>query len=97
MIGTPILLCHTSSTHQPGMAEAVPLIGINRRSLQVPLRNQANHYEQDIPECGENSNPCAWLPDWAGDSLWIDPMRNLFSLENLVRNFERKQQEKRTR
>ncbi len=38
---------------------------------------------------GKVAVPFPWLPDFAGDSLYIDPMKVLFPHEQLIRPFER--------
>ena len=60
------------------------------------LRMQQNRYERDIPERlrGKIKIAAPWLPEWAGGNLYIDPMRNLFFPETIMRSFERRQQEK---
>lgn len=60
------------------------------------LRMQQERYENDMPERlrGKIRIPAPWLPEWAGDSLYIDPFRNLFFPENVIRYLERAQQTK---
>lgn len=60
------------------------------------LRMQQERYERDIPERmrGKIKINAPWLPEWAGDGLYIDPMRNLFFPDTIMRSFERKQQDK---
>ena len=59
------------------------------------LHNQMNRYERDIPERLRNKIkiPAPWLPEWAGDSLYIDPLGSLFPPANLLRPFERMMQD----
>lgn len=60
------------------------------------IQMQEDRYERDIPERlrGKIQIPAPWLPEWIGDSLFIDPVTNLFFPANLIRPFERAQQEK---
>jgi hypothetical protein len=60
------------------------------------LRMQQERYERDIPERlrGKIRISAPWLPEWAGDSLYIDPMRNLFFPDTVARYLERGQREK---
>jgi hypothetical protein len=60
------------------------------------LRMQQQRYERDIPERLRNKIkiPAPWLPDWAGDALYIDPLSSLFPPANFMRPFERMQQDK---
>ena len=60
------------------------------------LRMQNDRYERDIPERlrGKIRISAPWLPEWAGDSLYIDPLRNLFFPDTVARFFERAQRDK---
>lgn len=59
------------------------------------LHNQMNRYERDIPERLRNKIkiPAPWLPEWAGDSLYIDPLGSLFPPATLLKPIERMMQD----
>lgn len=59
------------------------------------LNMQQQRYERDIPERlrGKIKIPAPWMPDWMGDALYIDPLRNLFFPAGIVNYFQRKEQE----
>jgi hypothetical protein len=60
------------------------------------VKMQQQRYERDIPERlrGKIKIPAPWLPEWMGDSLYIDPLGNLFPPAMFLRPFERMQQDK---
>lgn len=60
------------------------------------LRMQQDRYERDIPERlrGKIKINAPWLPEWMGGGLYIDPITNLFFPANVLRPFERAQQDK---
>lgn len=60
------------------------------------LRMQQDRYERDIPERlrGKIRIAAPWMPDWMGDAMYIDPLRNLFFPATIINHFERRQQEK---
>ena len=60
------------------------------------LRMQQDRYERDIPERlrGKIKISAPWLPEWMGGNLYIDPLTQLFFPANLLRPFERAQQDK---
>lgn len=60
------------------------------------LKMQQERYERDVPERlrGKVRIPAPWLPDWAGDGLYIDPMRSLFFPENILRQFQSRERDK---
>lgn len=60
------------------------------------LKMQQDRYERDVPERlrGKIRIPAPWLPEWAGDGLYIDPFRNLFFPEAFTRHIQREQQDK---
>jgi hypothetical protein len=60
------------------------------------MKMQQQRYEKDIPERLRNKIkiPAPWLPKWMGDGLYIDPMTNLFFPANVLRPFERMQQDR---
>lgn len=59
------------------------------------LKMQQNRYERDIPERlrGKIQIPAPWLPEWMGDSLYIDPISNLFFPAGLINKAEQKQKD----
>lgn len=59
------------------------------------LKRQQQRYENDMPERLRNKIriPAPWMPDWMGDSLYIDPIANLFPPAQFLRPFERAQQD----
>ncbi len=59
------------------------------------LKMQQQRYERDIPERlrGKIKIPAPFLPDWMGDGLYIDPLRNLFFPAGVLDYFDRKQSE----
>jgi hypothetical protein len=56
---------------------------------------QTARYENDLPERlrGKIRIPAPWLPKWAGDSIYIDPLPNLFPPATLAQPFDRMQQD----
>jgi hypothetical protein len=60
------------------------------------MKMQQQRYEKDIPERLRNKIkiPAPWLPKWMGDGLYIDPTTNLFFPANVLRPFERMQQDR---
>jgi len=54
------------------------------------LAMQRNRYENDLPERlrGKIKIPAPWMPDWMGDSLYVDPGRQLFPFVNMLTPFE---------
>lgn len=58
--------------------------------------NQTHRYENDLPERLRNKIKISapWLPKWAGDALYIDPLGQLFPPAAMLRPFERMMQDK---
>jgi hypothetical protein len=56
------------------------------------IKRQQDRYERDIPERlrGKIKIDMPWMPDWMGDSMYINPM-GLFTPANFLKPFERMQ------
>ena len=60
------------------------------------FRQKQQQYTNNLPERLRNKLriPAPWLPEWMGDSLYIDPIGNLFPPAQFARPFQRAQMDK---
>lgn len=59
------------------------------------LMRQSSRYENNLPERLRKKIriPAPWLPEWAGDSIYVDPISNMFPPAQFLQPFEKMQQD----
>ena len=63
------------------------------RLMRMQQRHESDEgYPQRLK--GKVAMPMPWLPDWMGDTVYVDPMRQLFPILQMTRPFERAADEK---
>jgi hypothetical protein len=61
------------------------------------IQQMMNKYQRDWPERlrGKIKLPAPFLPDWMGDNVYVDPIRQIFQFSNFLSPFETMARDKR--